>query len=168
MRLSLIATLTVMMTGMGADGGIAQAHEVIAKDLAISHPWVRATPRGSTLTAGYVKIKNTGKEAEKLIGASMTGAEKGELHTTIVEDGIAKMRPLADGVVIGPGETIELKPAGSHIMFTGLDQSLTEDTYVPGTLVFEKAGKVVLEYAVGGMGVGAASGGKDEHEHHHH
>lgn len=169
MRLSTIAALTLLTCiGMGAGAGIAQAHEVIAKDLAISHPWVRATPKGTTLTAGYVKIKNTGKEAEKLIGASMTGAEKGELHTTIVADGIAKMRPLADGVVIGPGETVELKPAGSHIMFTGLGKSLTEDTYVPGTLVFEKAGKVVLEYAVGGMGEGAASGGKDEHEHHQH
>ena len=165
MRLKWIAALSLIWC---CSANIAQAHDIIAKDLAITHPCVRATPKGSTLTAGYVKIQNTGKEADKLIGASMTGAEKGELHTTIVEDGIAKMRPLADGVVIGPGETIEFKPSASHIMFTGLSTALTAETYMPGTLVFEKAGKVVVEFAVGGMGEGAAAGGKDEHEHHHH
>ena len=165
MRFKWIATLPLFWC---CSASIARAHDIIAKDLAITHPWVRATPKGSTLTAGYVKIQNTGKEADKLIGASMTGAGKGELHTTIVEDGIAKMRPLADGVVIGPGETIEFKPSGSHIMFTGLSTALTAETYIPGTLVFEKAGKVVVEYAVGGVGEGAAAGGTDEHEHHHH
>ena len=165
MRFKWIATLSLFWC---CGASIASAHDIIAKDLAITHPWVRATPKGSTLTAGYVKIQNTGKDADKLIGASMTGAGKGELHTTIVENGIAKMRPLADGVVIGPGETIEFKPSGSHIMFTGLSTALTAETYIPGTLVFEKAGKVVVEYAVGGVGEGAAAGGTDEHEHHHH
>ena len=142
------------------------AHDVKAGGLQIVHPFVRATPKGTAVTAGYVKITNTGKDADKLIGASMAGAEKAELHTTLMEDGIAKMRPLAGGLAIGPGETVELKTSGAHIMFTGLTKSLSEDTYIDGTLVFEKAGTVAIEYAVVPLAGDAKAG--SEHEHHHH
>ena len=149
-----------------ASVGPLAAHDVTVKGLQIMHPYVRATPKGMAVTAGYVKITNTGKEADKLIGASMAGAETAELHTTIMEDGIAKMRPLKDGLAIGPGETIELKTSGAHIMFTGLTKSLSEDTYVDGTLVFEKAGTVQMEYAVAPLAGETKAG--SEHEHHHH
>ena len=140
------------------------AHEVTAKGFKISHPWVRALPKGMTVTAGYAKITNTGKEADKLLSASMVGAEKAELHTTIMEGDVAKMRPLAEGLVIGPGETVELKTAGAHIMFLGVSKPLVEDSYMTGTLVFEKAGKIDIEFAVAAAAEGAAAG----HEHHHH
>ena len=146
--------------------GAVEAHEVTVKGLQIVHPYVRATPKGMAVTAGYVKITNTGKDADKLIGASMAGAGKAELHTTLMEDGIAKMRPLAGGLAIGPGETVELKTSGAHIMFTGLTKSLSEDTYIDGTLVFEKAGTVAIEYAVVPLAGDAKAG--SEHEHHHH
>lgn len=143
--------------------GPATAHEVTANGFKISHPWVRALPKGMTVTAGYAKITNTGKEPDKLLGASMEGAEKTELHTTIMEGDVAKMRPLAEGLMIGPGETVELKTSGAHIMFLGVTKPLVEDSYIAGTLVFEKAGKVDIEFAVTAI-AGADAG----HEHHHH
>lgn len=139
------------------------AHEVTAKGFKISHPWVRAMPKGMSVTAGYAKITNTGKEADKLLGASMEGVEKAELHTTIMEGDVAKMRPLAEGLVIGPGETVELKTSGAHIMFMGVAKPLVEDSYMPGSLVFEKAGKVDIEFAVAPV-AGTDAG----HEHHQH
>ncbi len=58
------------------------------------------------------------------------------------------MRPLPDGVAIKPGETVELKPEGAHIMFLNLKTSLDADQYVDGSLTFEKAGKIDVEFYV--------------------
>ena len=50
-------------------------------------------------------------------------------------------------------------------MFMGLKQGLKEGDTVKGTLTFEKAGKIDVEYRVGPIGGGAApaAGG---HQHH--
>jgi copper(I)-binding protein len=141
--------------------GRAIGHELKAGDLVIVHTWVRATPPGGTVTAGYGKITNTGTEAERLIGASLSGARSGEIHFTTERDGIVKMGPLRDGVPIAAGQTVELKPGNLHIMFTGLSSSLDGDTYADGTLTFEKAGKIAVEFFVEPLGQTAPS-----HRHH--
>jgi copper(I)-binding protein len=58
------------------------------------------------------------------------------------------MRPVPDGIEIGPGQTVLLEPSGRHIMFVDLKTSLDADTYVDGSLTFEKAGKVPVEFFV--------------------
>jgi copper(I)-binding protein len=130
----------------------------------ITHPWVRETPKGSTITAGYAKIKNDGKEDDRLIGASLKSAEKSELHATAIEEGVAKMRALPDGIAIRRGETVELKPGAFHIMFLGLKRPLSADEYVDGSLMFEKAGKVSIDFYVEPLA--SEQGPNDGGEHH--
>ena len=48
--------------------GAASAHEYKIGTLEIGHPWARATPKGASVAAGYLKVTNTGKEADRLIG----------------------------------------------------------------------------------------------------
>jgi periplasmic copper chaperone A len=132
--------------------GRAIGHELRAGNLVIVHTWVRATPPGATVTAGYGKITNIGTDADRLMSASLSGAYSGEVHSTTVRDGIVKMAPLRDGVPIAAGQTVELKPASLHIMFTGLTSSLEGDTYVDGTLTFQKAGKIAVEFFVEPLG----------------
>lgn len=127
---------------------VAHAHEVKAKGLKLEHPWIRATPAGVKVTAGYVEITNSGPAADRLIGTTLKGAGKGELHETVVTDGIARMRPLADGLTIAPGATLTLKPGGAHIMFLDLTRTFEEDGYVDGTLEFETAGTLKIEFFV--------------------
>jgi hypothetical protein len=62
------------------------------------------------------------------------------------------MRPVAGGVEIKPGETVELKPDGYHLMFIDLKQPLKKGEQVAGTLEFEKAGTVQVQYTVGAIG----------------
>ena len=69
-----------------------------------------------------------------------------------MENGIAKMRPLEGGLEIKPGETVELKPGSFHVIFTGLKKPLTAGDHIVGTLVFEKAGTVNVQYDVLGIG----------------
>ena len=85
--------------------------------------------------------------------------------TTLLEmsmtDGIMKMRKLARGLEIKPGQSVELKPGGYHLMFMGLRGGLKEGQTIKGTLVFEKAGSVDVEYRV--AAIGAKSSGHKMH-----
>ncbi len=78
-----------------------------------------------------------------------------------VSDGIMRMRRLEKGLEIAPGTSVELKPGGHHIMFMGLSDGLTAGSTIKGTLVFEKAGTVVVEYRIEPIG----SGGAPRHGH---
>jgi copper(I)-binding protein len=81
----------------------------------------------------------------------------------VMEQGVAKMRPLTGGLEIKPGETVELKPGSMHVMLMGLKQPLEKGQKVKGTLEFEKAGKLEIEYAVEALGVSAPA--PDKHSH---
>jgi copper(I)-binding protein len=141
-------------------GGMAAAETYSAGGLQIVGPWARATPKGSTVSAGYLTITNKGQEADRLIGGSVAPASRFEVHTTVTENGVARMRQVTS-LEIKPGETVELRPGGMHVMFMGLKQPLTIGQTLKCTLVFEKAGTVAIEFTV--QGVGAPAGG---HKHH--
>lgn len=135
-----------------------------AGNLVIEGPWTRATPGGAQVAGGYVKITNTGTEPDRLIGGSLPLATSGEVHEMAMANGIMKMRRLENGLEIKPGQTVELKPGGHHVMFTGLREGLKQGQMLKGTLVFEKAGTVGVEYRV--APIGASSSGAGGHANH--
>ncbi|WP_279483887.1 copper chaperone PCu(A)C [Aureimonas sp. SK2] len=143
---------------------VAEAHEFKIGDLTIDHPWSRQTPPMAPVGVAYLTIKNDGAETDRLIGGSAERSEGFELHTSENRDGVARMRRLKDGVAIGPGETIELKPLGTHIMLTGLTAPIKAGETFAGTLVFERAGTLDVEFAV--QGPGAPAPQRDGHEEH--
>lgn len=69
-----------------------------------------------------------------------------------MDNDVAKMRPIKGGLEIKPGETVELKPGSFHIMFVGLKKPLSAGDHLKGTLVFEHAGTLNVEYEVRAMG----------------
>jgi hypothetical protein len=123
----------------------------------IAQPWARATPKGATAAAGYMTITNKGTAPDRLTCTSAEGAAQCQIHTMTMEAGVMKMRPLPDGLEIKPGETVELKPGGFHMMLTGLTQPLVQGKTEKVTLKFEKAGTIDMEYAI--QGIGATSPG---------
>ena len=137
---------------LGLTAATAHARDYKAGALDIVDPWSRATPKGATVAGGYMKIKNTGSTPDRLIGGSSDVASKFEVHEMKMENGIAKMRPIKDGLEIKPGDTVELKPGSFHIMLVDLKKPLTAGDQIKATLVFEKAGKVNVEYDVLAMG----------------
>jgi copper(I)-binding protein len=138
----------------------AHAADVHAGSLDITGAWSRATPKGAPIAAGYLTIKNTGTTADRLVGGSSDVAPKFEVHEMSMDNGVMKMRPLKGGLEIKPGETVELKPQGMHVMFVGLKKPLAQGDHIKATLEFEKAGKVDVEFDVTGMG-GPAGHGHD-------
>ena len=69
-----------------------------------------------------------------------------------MDGGVMKMRPLPNGIEIKPGQTVEFKPGSYHLMFVGLKEPFEKGKRVKGTLQFEKAGTVEVEYAVEAVG----------------
>ena len=130
----------------------ASAHEYKAGSIEIKHPWARATPKGSEVAGGYMKLVNTGTTPDRLIGGTNAVAGKFEIHEMSMDNGVMKMRMLAGGIEIKPGQTVEFKPGSYHLMFVGLKQPLEQGKRVKGTLQFEKAGAVDVEYAVEAVG----------------
>lgn len=142
-------------------GGAAQAFKV--GTLVVEASWARATPGGAKVAGGYMKITNMGKEADRLIGGSLPVAVEVEVHEMAMSNNVMRMRRLTDGLEIKPGESVELKPGGNHLMFMGLRGGLTAGQSVKGTLVFQKAGTVEVEYRVAPIGAQSGGGG---HSHH--
>src|ERR1700730_3298138 len=130
----------------------AHAGDYKAGSLDIADLWSRATPKGSSVAAGYMKIKNTGSAPDRLISGSSDVASKFEVHGMTMENGVAKMRPVKGGLEIKPGDTVELKPGSFHVMFVDLKKPLTAGDHIKATLVFEKVGSVNVEYDVLAMG----------------
>jgi hypothetical protein len=144
------AILFAAMIALGVTA--ASAHEYKAGSIEIKHPWARATPKGATVAGGYMRLINTGSTPDRLIGGTNANSEKFEIHEMSMDNGVMKMRPLPNGVEIKPGQTVELKPGGYHLMFVGLKQPFEKGKRVKGTLQFEKAGTVDVEYVVEAIG----------------
>jgi copper(I)-binding protein len=137
-----------------------RAHEFKLGTLEIDHPWARATPRGASVAGGYFKIKNSGNAPDRLVGGSSEAGGRFEIHEMTMEGGIMRMRPLRNGLEIKPGMTVELKPGSFHVMILDLKKPLQPGERFKGTLTFEKAGTVPVEYVVEAMG---GSGGHQGH-----
>ena len=125
--------------------------------LQIREPWARATPKGAEVAAGYMTIVNAGTQADRLIGGSTVVAGRFEIHEMAIKEGVMQMRPVASGLEIRPGMTVELKPGGLHAMWLDLRRPLAAGERVRGSLVFERAGKVEIEYQIQPIG-GAPQG----------
>jgi len=136
--------------------GLSRAEDVKVGSLEISAPWARATPKGAAIGGGYLKITNAGTTADRLVGGSTAISGKLEVHQMSMSSGVMKMRPVTGGLEIKPGETVELKPGGVHIMLVGLKQQLQQGHHFTATLQFEKAGTVDVDFSVAGIGATSA------------
>ena len=88
-----------------------------------------------------------------------------------MEGGVMKMAPVEGGLAIKPGETVELKPGGLHLMFEDLTGGPKAGETVQGTLRFERAGTVPVSFSVAPIGAtkpGAARGRRTAPGHHEH
>ncbi|HLJ70780.1 MAG TPA: copper chaperone PCu(A)C [Roseiarcus sp.] len=129
----------------------AFAQQFKVGDLVIEQPWTRATPKGASVAAGYLTIRNNGTSPDKLLGGSADFAETVQIHEMSNANGVMKMRRI-DGLEIPAKGGVTLKPNGVHLMFQGLKRPLVAGQTVKATLTFEHAGSAPVEFKIGGMG----------------
>ena len=127
----------------------ASAGDTKLGDLMIHQPWARASLGAGKAGAAYLTVMNKGTAPDRLVAVEGDVANRVELHTHLMEDGVMKMRQV-EAIEVAPGEPTVLKPGGLHVMLMGLKEPLVEGQRFPLTLVFEKAGRVQIEVAIQG------------------
>jgi copper(I)-binding protein len=138
--------LTMMMLGAPL---VAAAEDYKQGALDITHVWARPTAGNSTMGAAYFTVKNTGGEDDTLKSLSTPAAKMADVHQVTTDDkGVMKMRAVEGGLKIPAGGSVELKPAGYHVMMMGLTQKLEAGKTVPLTLSFAKAGDVTVNVQI--------------------
>jgi len=106
----LLILLAQATTGRAsaADGG-----------LKLDAGWARATPAGVRVGVAYLTITNNGKASDRLIGVSSPVAGRAELHVNLRDGDVVQMRAVS-AVEVNPGDRIEFKPNGLHVMLVEL------------------------------------------------
>lgn len=132
------------------------AHDYTAGDVSIDHPWTRAAGANGN-GAAFMRLRNTGGQADRLLSATSPIARVVELHTMMRDGDVMRMRPVQDIPVL-PGGTVALQPGGFHIMMIGLTSPMAQGSRVPLTLRFERGGEVQVELAVEAAGARGPGG----------
>jgi len=126
-----------------------------APSVTIDHPWARATAGNATTAAAYVTLTETGS-ADTLTGASTPAAKTAEVHETINDNGVMKMRPTGP-LPLTAGTPVKMEPGGKHIMLIGLKAPLKAGDKFPLTLTFGHAAPVTVTVVVEAAGVALPS-----------
>ena len=116
----------------------------------IQGAWARASAGAATTGAAYVTLMG-GAKPDRLTGVSTPVAEMAEVHQTINDNGIMKMRSVA-GVPIPAHQTVIFSPGGYHIMLMGLKQPLTAGQSFPLTLTFAHGKPTTVDVKIRGLG----------------
>lgn len=124
------------------------AHEFKLGELEIKHPWSKATLPGQKVAAGYFVIANHGSTPDRLLSVTAELSGKAEIHEMSVKNDVMTMRPVEGGLEIPANGEVKLEPGAFHVMFMDLKSAPQAGVKFPGTLTFEKAGTVAVEYAV--------------------
>ena len=134
----VVVALTMMvMSGMNA---FAAANDIFS----FSEVQLRATVAGMPSSAAYLKITNNGVSDDRLIAAKATIAQRVEIHSMELDQGLMRMRLVDGGLAIPAGDSLTLAPGGLHIMLMGLTTDLAPGTQHEIILVFQKAGEIRL------------------------
>jgi copper(I)-binding protein len=120
-------------------------------EITIRDAWARASMGQTGTSAVYMTLEASGEKADRLVAVTSADAAGAELHTSTMDGGVAKMRPLA-AIEVAPGGPTVLEPGGTHVMLVGLGKKLVAGDTLPLSLTFEHAGTIELEVPIKGMG----------------
>lgn len=112
--------------------------------------WMRPHPGGRDVTAAYFAARLETGAIDRLVSASIDGAERVELHGhTMNAEGMMQMRAIGPQELTADGQLV-FTPGGRHLMVFGLDTVVEGDT-ATGILTFERAGDVPVTFQVRAM-----------------
>jgi len=153
--LTLFAGLMLSLSAMTAIANDADAIEV-------ENPFVREVPPMAPATASFMTLKNMSDKDIFLVQAKSNVAKTVELHTHTNDNGIMKMREVAQIKIPAKGMAM-LKPGGLHIMLIEPTQKIEKGQTVTETLIFKDGSQKTIS-----MPVKSVKGMKMKHHQHHH
>ena len=112
--------------------------------VSVRDAWIRETPPGMSVMAGYMALRNNTSRLQVLVAASSSGFESAMIHRTIVKDGIAGMAHLSQ-IGLPPNTKLIFAPGGYHLMLMNPKRTLRAGDSVVINLEFR--GGLVLPVA---------------------
>ncbi|BGE86034.1 MULTISPECIES: copper chaperone PCu(A)C [Methylosinus] len=122
-----------------------------------SSPIVVAAARCAPTFAGAkvgsctLVLRNPGRSADRLVAIATDAADRVEIHSMSVADGVMQMRRLPQGVEIAAGATVDFHDRGYHLMLLDLKEPLTAGGSIDADLFFERAGALPVAFRVEDM-----------------
>jgi copper(I)-binding protein len=115
----------------------ALAPVAYAQSVKVQNAWVRATAPGQNTAAVYMDL-TSGNDAA-LVAAGSPVAARASLHSTTIDNGVARMRPMSR-LELPAGKTVKLAPNGMHLMLEDLKRPLKNGDRVPVVLSVQPSG----------------------------
>lgn len=156
-----IAALLLATLLLAAVAGAEERQEEGKKTSLQVEGYARETPPGVKMSAAYLTLHNHGTSVRRLLAVELPGQGQAsaDLHTTVEEDGISRMRPL-ELLEVPAGGHLRMAPGGVHLMLHGV--RLRAGDQLPLRLRF--ADGQVIEISVPVRKLRATA---DPHRHHH-
>jgi copper(I)-binding protein len=130
----------VLLVALAASVPARAAIEVLAAQ-------APAPPPGAPTAAVYLSLRNTGPQADQLLGLATPVAGMAMIHSERVEAGVMRMQAEA-ALPLAPGATVAMHAGGTHVMLMDLKRALVAGQRFPIILRMAKAGEVHAEVAV--------------------
>ena len=105
-RLAVTLAAAALVAGCGGNDG----PPIVVTDVVVTAPGA-----GMPMAAGYLQIDNRSGSDIRITRVSSPEYGKVEMHETVVEDGIARMRAIP-ALEIADGETVVFERGGKHLM----------------------------------------------------
>jgi len=91
--------------------------------VSVRDAWVRETPPGVAMMAGYMVLQNNTSRSQVLVAARSSGFEIVMIHRTIVKEGLTGMEH-APKIEILPNASLIFAPGGYHLMLMNPKRTL--------------------------------------------
>jgi copper(I)-binding protein len=128
---------------MGWLAALALAAGTSGTPIVLELPIVRFASEAGEHVGGYIRIRNTGPEPDRLVEIACTCSRASEIHSTAGE-GMTTL-PALD---IPAGGTVEIRPGSDlHLMLEAVGP-IAAGSEVELTLRFERGGAVTQRFAV--------------------
>jgi copper(I)-binding protein len=127
-----------MLCALCVFAGVALlAPAAAAQNVKVANAWARATAPGQKTASVYFEITSDANAA--LVAAGTAFAERAELHSMTIEDGVMRMRSLPR-IDLPAGQVVRLTPNGMHVMLVALKQPLKPGDRLPLQLSIQSSG----------------------------
>jgi copper(I)-binding protein len=132
----------------GGSGSLTAASAAASSVAGISvrDAWARPAPAGGS-SAAYMTVANVSGVDDALLSVSSSAGDAQVHQSTMGGSGMTGMQAV-DRVVVPAGGSVELQPGGYHVMLMDLRGNLVVGSTIQLDLVFEHAGKVVVQAAI--------------------
>lgn len=147
---ALIAAFALAACGNDRPQQFAEATSAPAAPvLRVESLTVTPTVDARTPSSAFFTVRNVGGEADRLVSATTTAADRIDIHDTRVDDkGEARSFSIAGGVPIPADGQVAFAPGGLHLKVIGAHAPLGEGGRIPLTLTFERSGAIQFEAVV--------------------